>query len=500
LNNDFLLNYKNNVGEILTIDVSFGGNMLYQNNWWTTIKTDRLLKPNLFVITNANQILADQGGSERKVHSLYGFTTIGLKDFLFLDITGRNDWSSTLPEENWSYFYPSVGLSWIITNMFKNNTSFLTFAKIRANYANVGNDTDPYVINKTYNFGPGGYNGYVRRSTILPAENLKPEITRSIELGADLKFFRNRLGVDFTWYKTNTFNQLLRVSLSAPSGYSSRFINAGNIQNQGIEIILRASPVRTGDFSWDILVNFAKNENLCVELTDELNEYVTGEDYLTTHKIVVGEPVDQIFTRGFIRNEMGRILINALGLPLTTSGTTIQMGHFNPDWTGGLSNSIKWKGLTASLLIDVRMGGDVFSYTEANLTGAGYSETTLEGRDGFVVDGVMASDGRENTIETTAEDYWLTLGGRTNPVGEPFRYDASFVRIREIVLAYARNLQNPLIHSIELSLYGRNLGFLYNASKILDPGMSLGIDNFQGVDGFNVPGSRTFGINANFKF
>jgi TonB-linked SusC/RagA family outer membrane protein len=501
LNNDFLLNYKYNLEEILSFDVSFGGNMLHQKNWWTLIQTNRLNKPNLFVITNTNQHQTGQGGSEKKVHSLYGFATIGLMNFLFLDITGRNDWSSTLPKENWSYFYPSVGLTWIITDMLKNAPSFLTFAKVRANYAEVGNDTDPYLIHKSYEFSQGGNHGYIRRSTTLPADNLKPENTRSIELGADIKVVQNRLGLDFTWYKTNTFNQLLRVPLSAPSGYSYKLINAGNMQNQGIEIILHAAPVRTGDFSWDIVANFAKNENLCVELTDELDEYTTpGGDYLTTHKIVVGEPYDQIYTRGFIRNEAGRILINELGLPVTSPGKTMQMGHFNPDWTAGLTNTLNWKGLTTSVLVDVRMGGDVFSLTEANLTGAGYSEATLEGRDGFVVDGVMASDGSENTIETTAEQYWLSLGGRETPVGEPFRYDASFVRIREVVIGYAWELQNPVVQSIELSLYGRNLGFLYNASKIMDPGMSLAVGNYQGVDGFNVPTSRTFGINAKFKF
>ncbi len=502
LNHDFILNYTGKAGKILSIDVSFGGNMLYQMNRWTNTRTNRLLKPNLFVITNTSQVQADQGGFEKKVHSLYGFATIGLKDFLFLDITGRNDWSSTLPKENWSYFYPSVGLTWIITEMLKIDPSLLTFVKLRASYAEVGNDTDPYIIHKTYTFDSGGNHGYITRDPTLPAENLKPERTRSIELGADIKFLHNRLGVDLTLYKTNTFDQLLEVPLTAPSGYSSKFINAGNIQNKGVETILHAIPVQQGDFAWDIVANFAKNESLCVELTDELDAYTTSITftYMTDHKIVVGEPYDQIYTRGFIRNEAGRILINELGLPVVSPGKTILMGHSNPDWTGGLTNSIRWKGLTASVLVDVRMGGDVFSFTEANLTAAGFSEVTLEGRDGFVVDGVMESNGSENTTEITAEKYWLAMGGRTTPVGELFRYDASFVRVREVVVGYAWKLQNSVVQSIELSLYGRNLGFLYNASKIIDPGVSVGTGNLQGVESYNLPTSRTFGLNANFKF
>lgn len=511
LNNDFLLNYNSKFGKIISIDLSIGGNMLYQKGWWTRTATNRLLKPDLFYIKNTSQVLADQGGSEKKVHSLYGFATIGINDFLFLDITGRNDWSSTLPKENWSYFYPSVGLTWILSDMLSGTPDFLTFAKVRANYAVVGNDTYPYIIHKNYTFAAGGNHGYIRRDLTLPAENLKPENTRSIELGADLKFFHNRLGVDFTLYKTNTFNQLLSIPLPSASGYTSKFINAGNIQNRGIEIILNASPVRVKDFTWDIVANFAKNENLCLELTDELDEYITGNDFLMTHKIVEGEPVDQIYGRGFYRNEAGRILINDLGLPLISPGNSIPMGHSNPDWTGGLTNSITWKGLTLSALIDVRMGGDVFPYTEALLTFNGFSEATLAGRNGMIVDGVVDvqdyeqnPDGdpiyEENTIETTAEKYWLAMGGVTNPVQEPYRYDASYVRLREILLGYTWNLKTSLIQSIDLSLYGRNLGFLYNASKIIDPGRSYGIGNLQGVQGFSPPTSRTFGVNARFKF
>jgi hypothetical protein len=250
------------------------------------------------------------------------------------------------------------------------------------------------------------------------------------------------------------------------------------------------------------VANFAKNESLCVELTDELDAYTTSEPftYMTDHKIVVGEPFDQIYTRGFIRNEADRILINELGLPVVSPGKTIPMGHSNPDWTGGLTNSFKWKGLTAGVLIDVRMGGDVFSFTEANLSAAGFSEVTIEGRDGFIVDGVMASDGSENTTEITAEAYWLSMGGRNTPVGELYRYNASFVRVREVMVGYVWKLQTPVVQSIGLSLYGRNLGFLYNAAEIIDPGLSSGTGNLQGVESYSLPTSRTFGFNANFKF
>jgi len=221
---------------------------------------------------------------------------------------------------------------------------------------------------------------------------------------------------------------------------------------------------------------------------------------MTTHKVVVGEVYDQIYTMGYERNEAGEILINNLGLPIFSNGQTVRMGCATPDWTGGLYNSFSWKGLSASVLLDVRMGGEVFSFTEANLTFDGFSEQTLEGRDGMVVEGVMESDGSPNTIEVTAEAYWHALGGRNYPKGEAYRYDASYIGAREVLVGYTWNLNSSAIQSIGLSLYGRNLGFLYNPSGIIDPGMSVGTSNAQGVEGFGLPTSRTFGVNARFKF
>ena len=499
-NNDFLLTFSGSVGELLSIDASLGGNLFYQKVEDIYTRTNRLLKPDLFTISNTSQILSNQGDWKKKVNSLYGFATIGIKDFLFIDVTGRNDWSSTLPRDAWSYFYPSAGLTWLLTDMLDNTPRFLTFFKLRASYAEVGNDTNPYIINQQYIFYAGGQLGYVTKQAVLPAEDLLPENTKSTELGFDIRLFRNRVGFDFTWYRSNTFNQLLSVPIPTPSGYSSKFINAGNMQNSGVELVLNLTPVAAGDFSWNILANYAKNNSLCVELTEDLNEYTTsGFSWMTTHKIVVGEPFDQIYTRGFLRNEEGRIWINNLGLPLASTGQTMPMGHSNPDWTGGFTNTLNWRGLTMSVLLDARWGGDVFSLTEANLTFDGFSEATLEGRDGFVVDGVMVTDGSENAIETTAEAYWHAVGGRS-PIGEPYRYDASFVRVREVLLGYSWNIPSSIFRNIGLSLYARNLGFLYNASGIIDPGMSMTVGNHQGSEGFGLPSSRTFGMNARFKF
>jgi TonB-linked SusC/RagA family outer membrane protein len=507
-NNDFLVNYRKMFGNgDFSFDISFGGNLMYHKFEVLNTATHRLLKPDLFVITNTSQIISYQGGVEEEIQSLYGFATLGFKNYLFLHLTGRNDWSSTLPKNECSYFYPSVGLNWIITEMVETNPGLLTFGKIRASYAGVGNLTDPYMINSTYNYGLGGSLGYAWRVGTMPNEHLKPENTKSVELGFDVRFFNNRMGLDFTWYNTNTYNQLLEIPLPRPSGYSSRFINTGNVQNRGIEITFDAAPIVAGNFCWDIGLNYAKNENLVIKLSDELTEYtIRGRSWATTIKIVEGGPYYQIFTGGFERNPAGRILIfdrrsRIDGLPITNYTQTIPMGTANPDWIGRILNNFDYKGINLSILIDMRMGGVVYSFTQSNLCSDGSAEVTLEGRDGFVVNGVLESDGiSENTIETTAEEYWNAVAGRGAPIGEPFFYDASYVRIREVLLGYTWNLNTSVIQSIGLSLYGRNLGFLYNAAEILDPNVSVGIGNVQGLESFSVPSAMTYGLNARFRF
>jgi len=501
-NADFLLNYNNTWADgLISLDASVGGNMRINGSNNITTQTNRLLKPNLFNITNTSRISSSQSGAEKQVNSLLGYATVGFKNSLFLHVTGRNDWSSTLPKDSWSYFYPSVGLNWIITEMLETNPGILTFAKVRASYAEVGNDTDPYKLSKTYSFRAGGSLGYAYRGGTLPNEDLKPENTKSTEVGFDVRFLNNRLGLDFTWYKSNTFNQLLSVPLPRASGWTARFINAGNIQNKGMEITLNATPVQIGDFSWDIAFNYAQNENRVIELTPELSEYtVRVGGWATTIKVVEGGLYNEIFTRGLVRNDAGQLLINSIGLPQVTPGQTVPQGNLDPDWLGGLSNAFSYKGINLSILIDMRMGGKIFNYTETNLTFDGYSAQTLEGREGYVIEGVLESDGSPNTIETTAEAYWHAYGGRNTPVGELFMYDASYVRLREILLGYNFKINSNVIQGIDVSLYGRNLGFLYNPSEIMDPNSNVGSGNIQGIEGFGMPSSRTYGINARFKF
>jgi TonB-linked SusC/RagA family outer membrane protein len=500
LNNDFLLNYNKNITSDFSINASVGGNLLTQK--WYYIGTDNteLLKPNLFTVGNAFKLTAYEGGATKKLNSLYGFATIGFRNYLFLDVTARNDWSSTLPPESWSYFYPSVGLTWVVSDMIKSLPGWLTFAKLRASYAQVGNDTDPYQLAPSFDFFTGGSLGYASRSSTMPAPNLKPELTKSNEFGFDVRFFQDRVALDFTWYKSNSENQLLTVPLPVASGYSNQFINAGNIQNTGVEATLNLRPVE-GEFTWDIAVNFSTNKSLVKKLSEGLTEYtIRGRSWMTTVKVVEGHEFGDIYTRGFVRNDDGRVLIDANGQPLLTGGQTVAMGNYNPNWIGGINNSFSYKGFDLSFMIDIREGGDVFSFTQANLASDGFADYTLKGRDGMVVDGVMESDGSENDISVTAEEYWQRLGGRNTPVGECFKYDGSNIRVREAVLGYTKTIKNSFINNLRVSLVGRNLFFIMNKAKIMDPNLMVGNTNIQGTEGFGLPGTRTLGMNLKLTF
>jgi outer membrane receptor protein involved in Fe transport len=424
-----------------------------------------------------------------------------------LDLTARNDWSSTLPPESWSYFYPSAGLTWIVSDMVKYRPGWLTFAKLRASLAQVGNDTDPYNLNPSFYFTPGGELGYILRNFTKPPASLKPEITTSRELGFDIRFFHNRIGLDLTWYKSNSKNQLLWVLMPAASGYYNKFINAGNIQNSGIEATLNLKPLE-GEFKWDMAINFAENNSLVVELAEGLKDFTLTSGQLTLIKVVEGREYGDIYTRGFVRNEAGRKLIDESGMPITTSGQTLLMGNYNPDWIGGIKNSFAWKGFDFSFLVDIRMGGDVFSTTQSGLAAGGYADYTIEGRDGMVVDGIIqtfddqgnVTSERENDVEITSEAYWRHLGFGFAKIGEVNKYDASNIRVREAVLGYTKNFKSSAIRNINISLIGRNLFFIMNKSKILDPNLMVGNNNAQGNESYGLPGTRTIGMNLRVTF
>ena len=512
-NFDLLGLYKQRINEDLSVDAIVGGN--YQN--FQTLRqyssTGGLNRDNLFITTNARAPKNNREQSQNQKQGVFATADFTYKNALTVSFSARNDWSSTLPAANRSYFYPSAGFSAILSNLFDMPSS-VSFAKFRGTYAVTGSDASPYLINQTYSFQAGGDNGFITRDGLKPFPDLKPEITNSIEFGLEFKLLKNRLGFDIGYYSSDSKNQLFKVSIPPASGWSQEYVNAGLVRNSGIELTMNFNPVKTNDFRWDIDLNYAKNVNKLVELTADLKSYdiPNGNDFMNSIRAIEGRPLGEIFSRGYERNAAGQILVGVNGVPKITSGYTVYLGNTRPDWIGGLSNRFTYKNFNLSFLVSARMGGVVTSFTNAVLYGDGVAEETLAGRDSFVFDGVVETAkekpdptaGQPNKVAINAEKYWTAVGGRNTPAGEVFTYSASNIRLRELTLGYSLPsglLKKSPFQSITLSLVGRNLFFIMNNAKGFDSEMTAGSQNTSvGLEGFSTPPTRTIGLNLNLKF
>ena len=345
--------------------LSVGGNLMFQQNNSYAMSTGLLAIPDFFAISNGETPTPSHYISKKSVNSLYGFAQLSYKNWIFLDVTARNDWSSTLPYKNRSFFYPSVGLGWVVSDMLRsyevNVPEWLSLAKLRASYAEVGNDTDPYRLLTTYGIYTviDDIKGASTASTI-PLADLKPELIKSTEAGFDIRFFNNRLGLDLTWYKKNATNQILALPISSTTGKSSRMINAGNIQNTGIEIVLNGTPVRTKDFEWNVSVNYSKNTNKIKELHPDSRRFILASTDFVNIVATEGSTYGDLYGRAYQRDEQGRKIIDENGLPLLESDMNTQIGNYMPKWTGSMINSFTYKNLSFSFMLDMRYGGDIF--------------------------------------------------------------------------------------------------------------------------------------------
>lgn len=513
INTDFLITYDKALNETWHMNLTAGGNSRINRNSSLSSNTgSSLTVPNLFFLANTQQVISTHGvGLPKNVNSLFGSAQFGWKNSIFLDVAARNDWSSTLPKQNWSFFYPTVGLNAVISDLVL-LPSVVTFFKLRGNFAEVGNDTDPYQLHRTATIAAGGKGGYLSLNTVLPNEDLLPEKTRSIEAGADLRFFDDRLGIDVTYYKTNSFNQLFSISLPVGSGASSYFTNGGEVENEGIEAMISISPIRRNNFSWDITANFAKNNSLVKEITDESPSLLVGSDFLRQYRVEAGKPFGEVYSRGFQRDEQGRVIVGVDGLPKTTTGFTVRVANYNPNWLGGMQNSFSYKNFRANFTIDFRQGGSIASLTNAIIYADGLTEETLQGREGGLIFGenffehetAVLENGSPNDIRIDAEKFWVTMGGRNAPIGEVFSVSATNIRLREAVVGYtlpAEKLSNLPFKSISINFVARNLFFFLNEAKNIDPDVTVGTAaTAAGFDAFGPPTSRSYGLNLNIGF
>ena len=521
-NFSFLLKaQKDNLFGEFGASATFGGNLMDRESRSLSSTQSALLIPNLFDVNNGtNKPTVNEGYSHRKMNSLYGSVQFNYGGYVFLDATLRNDWTSTLAPKNASYLYPSVSLSWVITDMLNKVAStpeWLSFAKVRASYAEVGNDMDPYQLYNVYTMGtdPNG-KAIVNTQDVLYNADVKNELIKSWEAGLDLRFFDSRLGLDVSWYKTNAVNQLINLPIAAV-GYKYKKINAGNIQNSGWEVVLNAEPVRTRDFLWRSTLNFATNKNLILDLADGVEEYNLGS--YDKMKIVahVGGEYGDIYGTKYARVEdensehYGKLILNGDGLP-TSDGTSKYLGNQNPVANLGWINTFNWKDLSVSFQIDARLGGKMFSGTLMAMEYAGTAAWTVDKRgDGeMLVEGVQ-KDGDNyvvNTTTTTAEKYWKQISGAAGSnlgITEENLYDATNVRLRNISVSY--NLPRKLLakqnvfQSIKVGVSCTNVLMLYSKMHGLDPESIYATStNAIGFEYGAAPTSRAFVFNVSFGF
>jgi hypothetical protein len=386
----------------------------------------------------------------------------------------------------------------------------ITNLKLRGSYAIVGNDTSPYQLFRTASVGTGGI---ITLSSTLPNANLKPETTKSLETGFDIRLLQDRIRLGFTWYKTNTYDQLFATPVPATSGVASIFQNGADIQNLGAEITIGAAVIQGKDFSWDIDLNWSKNTSEVTKIAEGFDVLSFGSDFIREYKLVKGQPFGEVYGKGFQRDASGNVIIETNGLPRITPGMTVRVANFNPDWLGGINNSFKYKNFNLSFLIDIRQGGSFIAFTEAISAGSGIQEYTaigreanslLFGRDVFTNERGVTPTGGENAATTNAEAFWNNVGGRNNPTAEAFIRDASNIRMREIVLGYdmpKELIQKTFFRSARVSLVGRNLFFLQNKAEYCDPEIMISTSNTaEGENAFPLPTTRTYGVSLNFGF
>ncbi len=471
--------------------------------------------PGFYYIANTASQSQGRDVYRKEINSVFGSYQLSFRDYAFLELTGRNDWSSALPTQNNSYFYPSISASYVFSDALHLDSNFLSYGKIRASWAEVGNDTDPFQLQATYNLTGAQYNGVqlgqIATGTI-PLANLKPERKKSWEFGANLSFLRNRINLDVTYYKSNTTNQILSTSISSTSGFGSALVNAGNISNKGIEATLRLTPlVNAGDFNWDLTFNFNRNINKVVSLYKGLDQYTIAPTRAYATIIAKpGEPYGVIWGKGFKRNANGQIVNDANGYP-EASADNMNLGSFVPDWTGGIINNFNYKNLSLNAVIDISQGGSIYSLTQAQMYLLGTAKGSVAGRDawyagtgGYVGPGVTES-GSKNTQATDPEKYWGSI--YNNGIIEPFVYSASYLKLQEVSLSYrlpasiVRQLAFTSVNSITFSLVGRNLWFIENHLPGADPSAyHYNSGNGQGFEYGALPPTRTFGFNLDIKF
>lgn len=502
---------NNQIGEKIRLGYSVGINEMYQKTHYLLGKSSHMKTPEYW---NHNSALglnaAEQGLTERKTRSVFGTMQLAWNEYVAVDLTARNDWSSTLPLDDCSYFYPSANLSFVFSDFMKtywHKPTWLTFGKIRLSAAQVGKDTNPYQLTNTERWTQTASGPVLLAPDALANKKLKPEMSSSYEAGLDMRLFDNRLGFDFTYYCSLTKNQIMRVPIAPTSGFSWKWINAGEIENKGFELMLYATPLRTNDWEFSLNVNLAHNVSTVKKL-DKSAKYMSfnfrKDNLLVDVGAYEGGRLGDIFGNvSYKRDDAGNIITRS-GLPLlNVKETESAIGNIQPDLLMSASPSLTFKGIALSALFDMKFGGDVVSMSEAVATGFGTALRTESRPEKFIVEGIDEKTKEVNKTAVSAEEYYKTIGGE-NGIAEEFIYDASFIRLKELSLSYLfpkKLLKKTPLQGVRLSLVGRNLCYLLKHTPGTSPEGGFDTTMFsQAIDFTSVPYTRTVGVSLSVNF
>lgn len=504
INSDALLSYKTQISSSFNFNTSVGANTRTTKNTVVNGYVIGLIIPGDYKLSNGTSSpIMSTNYMNRKTNSVYGLASFSYQNSIFVDVTGRNDWSSTLPVKNNSFFYPSISSSFILSDLFK-LPSEISYAKLRLSAAQVGNDTDPYKTSRYYSQSEFPASGSV--ATTLFNANFKPELTTSYEGGIEYNMFKGRLGLDITLYSNYTKNQILEVPLDQTTGYSRAVLNSGLVRNQGIELLFTAKPIQTKDFKWNITVNWAKNKNKVLELAEGMdNRQDIGYGGNATIQARVGGSTGGIYGFGYVRNPEGQIVYDKNGL--TARKSEIQyIGEAFADWKGGINNEFVYKNFRFSFLIDGQYGGMIYSQTHHKMSEQGKLTNTLAGREeGFVIGNgvVLNTDGTysPNTTKVAPGSYYADFYRRANVEANSF--DASYLKLRELRIEF--NIPKSWLNKIGLNqasiaVYGRDLAMI-TSFPMFDPETASlnGSTILPGVEMGQLPSPRTFGMNLTIK-
>ena len=531
LNNDFLANWQDKyLDGKLDVNVTAGVNMT--ERYWTNMTgqtEDLTFYTGFWDLSNgATKKTLTESQTKRRNVGLFGDISLGWDNMVYLDLTARNDWSSTLPLEKNHYFYPGATLSWIFTELLEKN-DILNFGKVRLAYGKTGNDADAYLIYPSYvqGYSDGYYDGDLtlfpfngvnafQASATAGSSSLKPEMTTEFEIGLNLALLKNRINIDFSYYNRNTDDQIFTLPVDPATGYNWMVTNFGKVNNKGFELLINTTPVRTKDFRWDLGFNFSKNKNKVVSMPESLeggmvniNSFSAGDDAVYM-RAVEGLPMGELFTYLPQYTDDGKIIVGASGQPLLTDDVQDTGKNVNPDWTGGLTTALSWKGISLSAALDIRKGGYMFSRTKnlMQFTGNGYI-TTYNDRNPFVIPNSVYADGTENNSpiylnNQSYQDWYNKYGAGEG--GEFYLLNRSFVKLRNITLAYSlpRSIVSKLyLSEITVSAFCNNVfTWTHKGNRYIDPETSSYGNDLSGLFGelYSNPSCRTFGFNLGVKF